>query len=134
MHRPPYVDAMKLFSHPVNDCEEHWHIHTHHPLELQNNLKYTRSLLLSLMWMPWNSFYILWMTVKNTGAFILIILQNNLKYTRSLLLSLISFFFLLICHQVFLLKHCKHRSHAQPWSLNIIIIDHNTFVQSLVWF
>ena len=74
MHRPPYVDAMKLFSHPVNDCEEHWRIHTHHPLEL----------------------------------------QNNLKYLGSLLLSLISFFFLLICHQVFLLKHCKHRSHAQP--------------------
>ena len=49
MHRPPYVDAMKLFSHPVNDCEEHWRIHTHHPLELQNNLKYTRSLLLSLI-------------------------------------------------------------------------------------
>lgn len=40
MHWPPYVDAMKLFSHPVNDCEEHWHIHIHHPLELQNNLKH----------------------------------------------------------------------------------------------
>lgn len=34
----PCVDAMQLFSHLVNDCEEHLHIHIHHPLALQQQL------------------------------------------------------------------------------------------------
>lgn len=31
----PCVDATQLFSHLVNDCEEHLHIRIHHPLALQ---------------------------------------------------------------------------------------------------